>query len=170
MFAALGRTYEGHPSPAVFGTHLILYSRASQMSTLKYHFPQKVPANREKGPGENLRFSPVDLPKANQEIQIIFGRTPSRGGLSCPVGAIHLLRLPKIPRPARPRGAHTSDRRHWWWGGSEESLLPSESPQISFAVFIFTPGPMVEAATQLRIYWPLAAAGLALTIAPMRAL
>ena len=42
--------------------------------------------------------------------------------------------------------------------------------QIIFAVFIFTPGPMVEAATQERIYWPLAVAGLALTIAPMRAL
>ncbi len=35
--------------------------------------------------------------------------------------------------------------------------------------FIFTPGPMVAAATQERIYWPLAAAGLALMIAPMRA-
>ena len=35
--------------------------------------------------------------------------------------------------------------------------------------FIFTPGPMVEAATQDLIYWPLAAAGLALMMAPMRA-
>ena len=42
--------------------------------------------------------------------------------------------------------------------------------QISFAVLIFTPGPMVEAATQLRIYWPLAAAGLAFKMAPIRAL
>ena len=42
--------------------------------------------------------------------------------------------------------------------------------QDSLAVLIFTPGPMVEATTQLRIYWPLAAAGLALTMAPMRAL
>ena len=33
-----------------------------------------------------------------------------------------------------------------------------------------TPGPMVEAATQDLIYWPLEAAGLALMIAPMRAL
>ena len=30
--------------------------------------------------------------------------------------------------------------------------------------------PMVEATTQDLIYWPLAAAGLALTMAPMRAL
>ena len=37
------------------------------------------------------------------------------------------------------------------------------------AAFIFTPGPMAEAATQERIYWPLAAAGLALMMAPMRA-
>jgi len=36
-------------------------------------------------------------------------------------------------------------------------------------VWIFTPGPMVEAVTQDRIYWPLAAAGLALMIAPMSA-
>ena len=35
--------------------------------------------------------------------------------------------------------------------------------------FIFTPGPMVEAATQDLIYWPLAAAGLALMMAPSRA-
>ena len=62
------------------------------------------------------------------------------------------MRLPKIPRPARPGGAHTSDRRHWWRGGSEGSLLPSESSQTSLEVFSFTPGPMVEAATQLRIY------------------
>ena len=46
----------------------------------------------------------------------------------------------------------------------------SPKNQISFAVLIFTPGPMVEATTQERIYWPLAVAGLALTIAPMRAL
>ena len=36
--------------------------------------------------------------------------------------------------------------------------------QISFAVLIFTPGPMVEAATQERIYWPLAVAGSAFTM------
>ena len=35
--------------------------------------------------------------------------------------------------------------------------------------FILTPGPMVEAATQDLIYWPLAAAGLALMMAPSRA-
>ena len=46
-------------SPAVFGTHLILYSRASQMSTLKYHFPPKFPQTRGKGPGGNLRLCTV---------------------------------------------------------------------------------------------------------------
>jgi hypothetical protein len=32
------------------------------------------------------------------------------------------------------------------------------------------PGPMVEATTQLRIYWPFAEAGFALTMAPMMVL
>ena len=36
--------------------------------------------------------------------------------------------------------------------GDQGSLLPVEISQMSLAVFIFTPGPMVEAATQLRIY------------------
>ena len=40
----------------------------------------------------------------------------------------------------------------------------------ALAALIFTPGPMVLAATQLRIYWPLAAAGFALMTALMRAL
>ena len=47
---------------------------------------------------------------------------------------------------------------------------PFQVFQTSFAVFIRTPGPMVAAATQLRIYWPLAAAGLAFTMAPIRVL
>ena len=42
--------------------------------------------------------------------------------------------------------------------------------QARRAVLTFTPGPIVEAVTQLRIYWPLAAAGFALIIAPMRVL
>ena len=117
--------------------------------------PKKFPQTREKGPGKNLRFFPILSPEGERKNFNHFRRG---------------VYVAKIPRPARPWGAHTSDRHHWWWDGSEGSLLPSESPQISFAVFIFTPGPMVEAATQLRIYWPLAAAGLALTMAPMRAL
>ena len=40
----------------------------------------------------------------------------------------------------------------------------------SRAVLTLMPGPMVEAVTQLFTYWPLAAAGLALMIAPMRVL
>ena len=46
--------------------------------------------------------------------------------------------------------------------------VPSQNYSCLLA-FIFTPGPMVEAATQDLIYWPLAAAGLALMMAPMRA-
>lgn len=38
----------------------------------------------------------------------------------------------------------------------------------SFAVLTLTPGPMVEATTQERIYWPFAAAGFALMTAPSR--
>ena len=44
--------------------------------------------------------------------------------------------------------------------------------QINYSCFcalIFTPGPMVEAVTQERMYWPFAAAGLALMMAPSRA-
>ena len=136
-----------------------------------------------------------------------FRRSAPQDGLSCPCEAIRLLYVAKIPRPARPGGAHTSDRRHWETaeappvaekarlfrgsgaiggpnragnrnaaavkpsgGGSRGSLLPFESPQTSLAVFIFTPGPMVDAATQERIYWPLAEAGFAFTMAPIRAL
>lgn len=61
--AALGRTYESLPSPAVFGTHLILYSRDQQKSTLKYTFSVKslplIPHPQVSGNGarENLWFS-----------------------------------------------------------------------------------------------------------------
>ena len=55
--------------------------------------------------------------------------------------------------------------------GKRRDVRPSfQASQTSFAVFIRTPGPMVAAATQLRIYWPLAAAGLAFTMAPIRVL
>ena len=50
-------------------------------------------------------------------------------------------------------GAHTPvNRVHWWWGISRGSLLPLDCNQISLAVLNLTPGPMVEAATQLLIY------------------
>ena len=62
--------------------------------------------------------------------------------------------------PPSPRGGKA-------WEGAE--ALPYIPDQSCFAAFIFTPGPMVLAATQERIYWPLAAAGLALMMAPMRA-
>ena len=48
-------------------------------------------------------------------------------------------------------------------------ILLDTSGSYCLLALILTPGPMVEAVTQLRIYWPLAAAGLALMIAPMRA-
>ena len=38
-----------------------------------------------------------------------------------------------------------------------------------FWALILTPGPIVEAVTQLRMYWPFAAAGLALMMAPISA-
>ena len=41
--------------------------------------------------------------------------------------------------------------------------------QSCFWALILTPGPMVEAVTQDLMYWPFAAAGFALMIAPMRA-
>ena len=67
-------------------------------------------------------------------------------------------------------GAYQQISLHWYWESKEGKDSPSLSSQIIFAVFIFTPGPMVEATTQLLIYWPLAAAGLAFTMAPIRAL
>ena len=42
--------------------------------------------------------------------------------------------------------------------------------QACLLALIFTPGPIVEAVTQLLMYWPLAAAGFARTMAPMRVL
>ena len=47
------------------------------------------------------------------------------------------------------------------------SLLSLLTPNL-FGL-IRTPGPIVEATTQDLIYWPLAAAGFALTIAPSKA-
>ena len=98
--------------PAVFGTHLVLYSRVSQKSTLKYQFSPKIPEKREKGSGEALRFSPVDLPKANQGIQIIFGRTPSRGASLAPLGQFTFCACRKFLRPA---WRCSSSRRGPWW-------------------------------------------------------
>ena len=56
----------------------------------------------------------------------------------------------------------------------QQTALPGDGEggtvacQISLAVFMRTPGPIVEAATQLRIYWPFAAAGFAFTMAFIR--
>ena len=83
--------------PAVFGTHLILYSILDKLSRIKYHISPKIPQIREKGPGKNLRFFPVLPPQAEEDNQIIFGRT-----CACR----------KFIDP-RAGGAHASDRRHW---------------------------------------------------------
>ena len=69
---------------------------------------------------------------------------------------------------ATGRARQSADRWRGVSGGSVSS--PRKLYQTNLLVFILTPGPMVAAATQDLIYWPLAAAGLALTMAPMRAL
>ena len=95
----------------------------------------------------------VLAPKAKEEISIIFAAACTWRKYQDPCAL----------------GAHTPVRGlvgDLKGGGDEVPLFI----YTSFAVFIFTPGPMVDAATQLRIYWPLAVAGLALTMAPIRAL
>ena len=58
----------------------------------------------------------------------------------------------------------TTLRRLW------RRVVFSDKPDYScFWALILTPGPIVEAVTQERIYWPLAVAGLALMIAVIRA-
>ena len=49
-------------------------------------------------------------------------------------------------------------------------IFASNIYAICLAALILTPGPMVLAVTQERIYWPLAAAGLALMMAAIRVL
>ena len=77
------------------------------------------------------------------------------------------------PRPvARNRGYRGAAAPSAHTGAAPRIQGVSDTPwnYTSFAALIFTPGPMVEAVTQLFIYWPFAAAGLALMMAPMRAL
>ena len=81
--------------------------------------------------------------------QVNFG--PYIGRLS-PDLKIRFLKQTKIPRPLRPGDFYVG--------------LPNYT---SLAPLTLTPGPMVAATVQLLIYWPLAAAGLALMMAPMRA-
>ena len=87
-----------------------------------------------------------------------------------------LLRSQRAPHRKRrtrqtsaPEGARTPVHRLVGVSGGSVSS-PRKLYQTNLLVFILTPGPMVAAATQDLIYWPLAAAGLALTMAPMRAL
>ena len=53
--------------------------------------------------------------------------------------------------------------------GCQRAVLLSNLAYSCFWALILTPGPMVEAVTQERIYWPLAVAGLALMMAVIRA-
>ena len=46
---------------------------------------------------------------------------------------------------------------------------PFRMTYSAFCALTLMPGPMVVAVTQLRMYWPLAAAGFAFTMAPIRA-
>ena len=115
--------------PAVFGTHLVLYSRVSQKSTLKYQVSPQIPEKREKGSGEALRFSPVDLPRANQGIQIIFGRTPSRGASLAPAGQFTFCVWRKFPdlcalgahTPVSGTGASAKVAKRLWRGEEEQA-------------------------------------------------
>ena len=56
--------------------------------------------------------------------------------------------------------------------GGAESICRAgrHRPYICLLALIFTPGPIVLAVTQLLMYWPLAAAGLARMMALMRVL
>ena len=82
----------------------------------------------------------------------------------------HDMCVAKIPRLSRP-GRRPPVTDATGEGDSQGGACsPLKRNYTNLAVLILTPGPMVEAATQLRIYWPLVAAGLALTMAPMRAL
>ena len=49
------------------------------------------------------------------------------------------------------------------------TLLFSAIAYSCFWALIFTPGPIVDAVTQVRMYWPFAAAGFALMMAPISA-
>ena len=63
--------------------------------------------------------------------------------------------------PSPPRGGENAKPPRRWRGGfvSDNQIF----------VTILMPGPMVDAVTQDLMYWPFAAAGLALMIAPMSA-
>ena len=53
--------------------------------------------------------------------------------------------------------------------GMTSTLLFSAIAYSCFWALIFTPGPIVDAVTQVRMYWPFAAAGFALMMAPISA-
>ena len=80
---------------------------------------------------------------------------PRRGGLRS-LGMTGLRAAPTTSKPL-PRDC------------GRGFLSPFCASYSCFWALILTPGPMVEAVTQERIYWPLAAAGLALLMALMRA-
>ena len=106
MFAALGRIYEGHPSPAVFGTHLILYSRASQMSTLKYHFPPNFRRSGKRGQGKTYGFPRLICLRQIKKFKSFSAGHPPEGASLAPLGQFTFCACRKYPGP-RARGART---------------------------------------------------------------
>lgn len=136
----------GSPPPAVFGTRLLLYQILLKCQVFLQN---------------SISFS-VSAEAASPLL-------PSNGMITS------LVRAQPDERSSSPRKLQASRTGEYARRGAElyarwKIELPRLHHQIIFAVFIFTPGPMVVAATQLLIYWPLAEAGLALTIAPIRAL
>ena len=90
---------------------------------------------------------------------------------------VAISRLAALGRISRVSPHLLSLERIWYYIKLSENVKEnfsgnpiSRESYTNLAVFILTPGPMVEAATQLRIYWPLAVAGFAFTMAPIRAL
>ena len=74
-------------------------------------------------------------------------------------------RSPVFPGNKKTPGTETGQTR-FCPRRDHGSVQPDQS---CFCALTLTPGPMVDAVTQVRMYWPLAVAGLALMMAPMRA-
>ena len=127
-----------------------------------------------------------DLPRDRCALELaglfrLYGQDPAQVDgaiLSCVVppletavaDAVALLtsRRPLVVGPGIKTGLNIRSDLHNQLGS--DFVASSIWRYICLLALIFTPGPMVEAVTQLLMYWPLAAAGLARTIAPMRVL
>ena len=81
--------------------------------------------------------------------------------------------LPKQDLTSRSCFYHTTTARTCKWPQTQKHPAHRRGVLLSgdqIFVTILMPGPMVDAVTQDLMYWPFAAAGLALMIAPMSAL